>query len=418
MNSNFRTFIVLRASLVLFLLAARTPTCESRQVENSPTGKSPAVELLLRARLLAPNVEDREQHDVLLGDIGQDLAKLGEIQGARETFALITDDKWRDYVQKAFLESQLQAKDYVEAERTVEAMRTAQGKADALCSIASAQWKAGERNAARQALAKAQEIYSQNRVKLTNALFLEQLALTQDELGDAIGASKTKRALAKLSGGYATAVDKWDMSWLNSDSGKLRTAGRAEAEKGNLVAARSTLQTAADSIETVPGAGDRAILLHMIGSDQANVGDPVGAHSTFARAVDQALALPEGLNRNLIIRDIAREQASAGDFESGLVTAAKISDTHLKDQALHGIAVSEVEQVGLESGLRIAAQIKTPEEYDVALVDAAQYLGKQQDASGVVFVVDKIHSPYMKARGLVEAAEAMAAITEVDIVEK
>jgi hypothetical protein len=76
--------------------------------------------------------------------------------------------------------------------------------------------------------------------------------------------------------------------------------------------------------------------------------------------------------------------------------------------------VSEVQQVGLESGLRTAAQIKTPDEYDVTLVDAAQYLGKQQDATRVVSVVDKIRSPYMKARGLVEAAEAMANIAVVD----
>jgi hypothetical protein len=418
MNPNCRTFDVLRASLVLFLLVVHTPICESGQVENSPPSKSRAVELLLRARLLAPDVGDSEQRDVLLGDVAQDLAKLGETQGARETFPLITDDKWRDYVQKAFLESQLQAKNFVEAERTVEAMKTAQGKADALCSMASAQWKAGDRNAARQALSKAQEIYSQNRAELTNDIFLEQLALTQDELGDAVGSSMTRRTLAKVSGGYVSAVDKWDMSWLYSDSGKLRTAGRAEAENGNLVAARSSLQTAADSIETVPSVGDRAILLHMIGTDQANVGDPVGAHSTFARAVDQALALPEGLDRNLIIRDIAREQASAGDFDGSFVTTAKISDTHLKDQALHGIAVSEVQQVGLESGLRTAAQIKTPDEYDVTLVDAAQYLGKQQDATRVASVVDKIRSPYMKARGLVEAAEAMANIAVVDDLEK
>ena len=417
MNSNCRRLVLPCALVVLFVLAACAPTCESRQGENKDKSKSSAIELLLRARLFAPEIDDRELHDVLLGDVARDLAKLGEIQGARETFALIADDKWRDYVQKPFLESQLQAKDFVEAERTVEAMRTAQGKADALCSIASAQWKAGGRNAASQALSKAQEIYAQNRVELTNALFLDKLALTQDELGDAIGASKTKRALAELSGGHSTAVDKWDISWLDSDSGKLRTAGRVEAEKGNLVAARSTLQAAADSIETVPGAGGRAILLHMIGTDQANVGDPAGAHSTFARAVDQALALPEGLDRNLIIRDIAREQASAGDFESSLVTAAKISDTHLKDQALHGIAVSEIEKVGLESGLKTAAQIETPEEYDMTLADVAQYLGKQQGAARVVSVVEKMHSPYMKARGLVDAAEAMADIAAPDVIE-
>jgi tetratricopeptide (TPR) repeat protein len=367
-----------------------------------------AVELLLRARQIAPDIDNQEQSDFLLGEIAQDLAKLGETPLARETFALIVGDDERDYAQKPFLESQLQAKDFFEAQRTVESMKTPQGRAEALCSMASAQWEAGKRNAARRALSKALETFAQHRAELTNAVFLEQLAQTQDELGDAAGAKRIRRALTKISGGYGIAADDFgSASTFNSESGKLRTAGRAETQKGDLDAARSTLLRAADSIETVPDAGNRAILLYMIAIDQANAGDLNGARTSFSQAVDRALVLPEGLHRNLIIRDIAREQASAGDIEGSLLTASKISDAKLSDQALHGIAVSEVTQVGLESGLMTASKIQATEEYDMTLVDAAQYLGKEQDASKVSYVVDKIHSPYMKALGFIEAAEAM-----------
>jgi hypothetical protein len=146
----------------------------------------------------------------------------------------------------------------------------------------------------------------------------------------------------------------------------------------------------------------------MIATDQAKAGDPEGARSTFVRAVDRALVLPEGdLGRNLIIRDIARDQAAAGDIEGSLFTAAKISDTRIRDQALGGIALAEVEQVGLEAGLRTAAQITTEAEFDYALVQIAEYSGKRRDAHAVVSVVDKIHSTRMKAVGLEEAAEAM-----------
>jgi hypothetical protein len=241
-------------------------------------------------------------------------------------------------------------------------------------------------------------------------VFVGELVLTQDELGtgESAGAIKTKRTLAKLSGGYGFAADKWDASWLDSESAKLRSTGRAQTEKGDLEAARSNLQAAADSIETVPQAGDRAILLNMIASDQAKAGDSEGARSTLARALERALVLPEGdLHRNLMIRDIARDQASAGDIEGGLVTAAKISDTRLRNQALGGIALAEVEQGGLEAGLRIAAQITTEDEFDYTLVQIAEYLGKRRDAPAVVSVVGKMHSSRMKASGLEEAAEAM-----------
>jgi hypothetical protein len=408
--------VVLLNSLTLFVMnAAPALQRERDRISNNATERVQAIELLLEARQFASEPEDIEQDDVILGDIALDLAKLGETSQARVTFALIPSAKWRDYAQRSLLERQLQSKDFTEAQLTVEAMSTAQGKVLALLSVASARWinrksdASRDTYAARRTLAEAEKIYAEHRTELTNAVFIGELVLTQDELGlgESADAIRTKRTLAKLSGGYGFAVDKWDASWLDSESEQLRFTARKQAEKGNLEAARSNLQTAADSIETVPQAGDRPILLYMIASDQAKAGDPVGARASFSLAVDKAAALPEGPSRNFTLCDIAREQAAAGDIEGSHVTVAKISDIRAKDQALAEIAVQEGQQIGLRTGLRTVDEIQEKPEYDWALVGIATYLGKLRDASNVVSVVDKIHSHYIKAVGLDDAAEAM-----------
>jgi hypothetical protein len=386
------------------------------QINKNETVQGQAIELLLKARQVAAELPSSDEPDVVLGDVALDLAKLGETLQARRTFAIIKSDSWSDFAQMPFLEIQLQAQDFAGAQLTVEAMRTPQGKALALLAVASAQWinrksdASRDTYAARRTLAEAEKIYAEHRAELTNAVFVGELVLTQDELGlgESAGAIRTKRTLAKLSGGDGFSECKWHASWIDSESEKFRAIARAQTQHGDFEAAQSNLRAAADSIETVPTAGDRAILLNMIASDQVNAHDLDGARSSFARAVERALLLPEGnLGRNLIIRDIARDQASAGDIEGSLVTAAQISYADLRDQALGGIALAEVEQVGLEAGLRIAAQITTEEEFDYTLMQIAEYLGKRRDASAVVSVVDKIHSPRMKAVGLEEAAEAM-----------
>lgn len=71
------------------------------------------------ARETAKEVEDREDHDVSEGDIAQDLVKLGEESAARETFALIIDDKWHDFTLKPILEKQLQAKQLADGQLRV-----------------------------------------------------------------------------------------------------------------------------------------------------------------------------------------------------------------------------------------------------------------------------------------------------------
>jgi tetratricopeptide (TPR) repeat protein len=402
-------------SLLILAIALRPPIPFSGQDAQAHLKlvTKPAVELLMLARETAKEVEDREEHDISMGDIAQDLGKLGETVAAKGTFVLIIEDKWHDYTLKPFLERELQAKQLAEGRLTVDAMRTAQGKAEALCAFASAQWESGHGTSAKKSLIEAERTFAENRNELTNVVFLEQLALTQDELGEPNSARDTRREIAKLSGGYGFAADKFDTSWLDSQSGKLRDTARTEMKNGDLPAARASLQHAATEIESVPNVGDRAILLYMIASDQASAGDRVEARNTFLRADERAENLPEA-DRDLILRDAVREQAAAGYIEDSLQAVANIRDNHLKWQALHGIAVSQTEQVGVESGLKTTEQILSESEYDMALVDMAQVLGKPNELPQIYRVVNLIHSPYMKSRALIEAAEAMSGISTPD----
>jgi hypothetical protein len=408
--------MIARAStvrLLVLVLALRPHAPAEGQDAHTNAVTKQAVELLTLARETVKGVEDREEHDISMGDIAQDLGKLGATGAAKEAFELIIDPEWHDYALKPFLETQVQVKRLGDAQVTVGAMRTAQGKAEALCVLASAQWESGRHNVAKKTLAEAERTFDEHRNELTNAVFLDQLALTQDELGEASSANVTRTKLAKLSGGEGGAVDKFDTSWLTSESGKLRETARAELKNGDLSAARYSLQRAANDIETVPNVGDRAILLYLIASDQASAGAKYEARSTFLRAVETAESLPE-IDRDLILRDVVEEQAAAGYIEDSLQAVPSIRDNLLKWQALHGIAVSQTEQTGVESGLKLAEQIQSESEYDITLVGMAEVLGKQKELPQIYRVVSLIHSPYMKSRALIEAAEAISETSTPD----
>jgi hypothetical protein len=402
-------------SLLIMAIALCPPAPSNRQDAQTPpkTDTKQAIELLMLARETDREVEDREEHDVSMGDIAQDLVKLDDTFAVKETFALIIDAGWHDHTVKPFLERQLQAKQIADGRLTVDAMRTAQGKAEGLCDLASAQWKLGNRTSAKKSLMEAERTFAENSNELTNVVFLEKLALTQGEMGEANNATNTRREIDKLYGGYGFSVDKFDTSWLTSQSGNLRQTARAEMKNGDLPAARDSLQHAVNEIESVPNVGDRPIVLHMIGSDQVSAGDKNGARSTFLLADEKAENLPEA-DRDLILRDVVEEQAAAGYIQDGLQAVPNIKDNDLKWQALHGIAVSETKQIDMDSGLKIAEQIQSETEYDLTLVDMAQVLGEQRQVSQIYRVVNLIHSPYMKTLALTGAAEAITGISTPD----
>jgi len=151
----------------------------------------------------------------------------------------------------------------------------------------------------------------------------------------------------------------------------------------------------------------------MIASDQVSAGDKDEARNTFLLAAERAQNLA-GANRDLILRDVVREQAAAGYIKDSLQAVANIRDNHVRWQALHGIAVSQTEQTGVEFGLKTTEQIQSESEYDMTLVDIAQASGRQNKVPQIYRVVNMIHSQYMKSRALIEAAEAISAILVPD----
>ena len=111
--------------------------------------------------------------------------------------------------------------------------------------------------------------------------------------------------------------------------------------------------------------------------------------------------------RNYVLRDIAFAQANAGQIDGSMMTAARISDSPLRDQALHRIAVAKLKLSGFESSRAIVEEIQTTTERDATLVDMAHFLAKQRDLSNLSLVAEQINSPYLKAEALRKAAEVL-----------
>jgi len=407
-SSNFGLDFLIRTVFPFMLSLTPAIGCYAEQAEVVDADRVHAVQLFLQARNELLQVEIGNDREVLLGIVGLDLAKIGHTDEARQTIDLISTDESRDVYLRPFLQVLLQSNKLEEAQRTVGAMKTLGGTAEGLCYLASAQWRAGQRKQARQSLSKVLAIYKQHQDELTYENFLEPLAEAQSQIGDSAGASKTRRAIAQLPEQHGI-VDRWAPEWVASgtESYELLTLGRSQAEKGDLQGARTTFQRAVALIGAVHSEYARPFLLYVIAADQAKAGDSEGARSTFALALDKALADLQSPQRNYVLRDIALAQTGAGDIDGSMVTAAKVSDVHLRDQALHGVSLSKLKQSGFQSGMAVARIIQIPSEYDATLVDMAHLVAKQRDSSNLQFVVDQINSPYMKAEALREAAEVL-----------
>lgn len=396
--------------LLIFSLAVSAAVASSaaERTQAPEPDRIYAVQLFLQARKALLRLDVGNERDVLLGIVGVDLANVDQITEARQTIDLITSDETRDVYLRPFLQVLLEKNQLGEAERAVRSMKTLGGRAEGLCYLASAQWKAGQRKQARQSLSEAQDIYKRNKDKLSYENFLVPLAEAQSEVGDSTAASNTRRVIADLPKS-GVSVDSWYPEWAasGSKSYELLMLGRSEAEKGDVQSARATFQSAVMSISSIPSDYGRSVLLYVIAADQAKAGDAKGARNSFELAVHKALADLQSPQRNYVLRDIAFAQANAGQIDGSMMTAARISDSSLRDQALHRIAVAKLKLSGFESSRAIVEEIQTTAERDATLVDMAHCLAKQRDLSNLTFVVEQVSSPYLKAEALREAAEVL-----------
>src|SRR5271168_1122622 len=152
--------------LSLAVLAA-VASSVAAQTQASEPDRIYAVQLFLQAREALLRFDGGYNRDVLLGIVGVDLANIDQITEARQTIDLITSDETRDVYLRPFLQVVLIKNQLAEAERAVHSMKTPFGRAEGLCYLASAQWKAGQRKQARKSLSEAQDIYKRNKNKLS-----------------------------------------------------------------------------------------------------------------------------------------------------------------------------------------------------------------------------------------------------------
>lgn len=398
---------LLRTIVVVLLMTVAPLQADPPQMPPE-AHKVQASELFVEAREALIHAEPGQGRDTLLGIVGIDLEELGQTSEASKTLAAITDDYSRDVYLRSFLTTLLTANDLTEAQRVFQAMKTVGGRAEGLCFLASAEWKAGRRRQAKRALAKTKAIYAHHQHELTYENFLRPFAAAQSDLGDSAGARKTMQAIAKLPPGHVIG-DSWEPEGaaVGSKTYKLLLAGRSEASQGRLEIARGDFQNAVTSINSLFPDDSRPTLLYVIATDQSKVGDLSGARNTFALALNAALAMPQNSYREYTLRDIALAQVTAGVVDDSMFTTTKMSDPQLRDQVLHAVSVEQVEKIDFDTGLKTARQIRTTHESDATFVDMAHYFAQRRDLPNLSFAIEQIQCPYMKGVGLREAGEAL-----------
>ena len=236
-------------------------------------------------------------------------------------------------------------------------------RVSALCGIALAQAEAGDAQSARDtftvALSTARRINN-----VTDDRGLCTIASAQAEAGDINGAFATARsidnaashawalcdiALAQAKAGDKQAVRDTCASVLSSTR-RIYTAemradvlcrvALAQAEAGDKQAARATCASVLSFAQSTDNAHDRASALCHIALAQAKAGDKQAARATCASALSSARSID---NADVDLIDIASAQAKAGDINGAFATVRSIGKALYRVYALSNIASAQAE---------------------------------------------------------------------------
>ena len=158
-------------------------------------------------------------------------------------------------------------------------------RASALCAIAEAQARTGDRDAARRSIAEASEIAERTAGDCERGWLLSDIALAQATAGDNGAAVATAGRTASEPGRDAVLADLCEVQcWENNDREAIATAGE-------IVSAR-----------------DRSGALVEIARHRVRGGDIAGAAQPIALAVEAAEAIPDAAGRARALARIAGTQ--------------------------------------------------------------------------------------------------------------
>jgi tetratricopeptide (TPR) repeat protein len=311
------------------------------------------------ARKIAEALEHEDWRDSVLMEVAAAQARARDVQGALKTAGTIGTKRHKGAALRVVVEVHAEAGRLKEASRLAETIAGEFDRALAIVAIARARAKAKDLAAARKDLAEALKIadgIEEGNRKVFNeggAVTYANVAKAQAELGDVEAALKTANAIKnEARKDYALG----DVAEAQIEAGDLRGALKTaesisdEYPKGKamkaMVAARlraSDPNGATKTAESIASVAWRVESLLEIAKFQAKGGDRASADKTFQKAYQEAENVRDeeagiGNIRNAILSQIVKAQAEAGEEKKALAWTAKQTSPLLKTQALLGIA--------------------------------------------------------------------------------
>ncbi len=336
------------------------PRDRSDAFRNIITAQAGRGDILDAKRTLEAITDDYDKSSALC-QIAEAQAKRGDVEGAKQTVDSITkpDDKCATLraiaaVQKEMGDLSKASQTYVEARNAVIAITSDLDltKSMILREIGESQLELGDKGGASQTLLVAQQIAAD--LPITDVFnerykpsALNSIAVAQIKAGNAEAAMQAVDALTNN----------------QAKSEMLHVIAIAQAEIGDIVAARQTVNLCNDrhkteSLIAVAGAQSKAqdlmgarqtaseayqvalrsddssyYILRDIGEAQVTAKDLLGALQT-------AEGIPEYIGKHLLLRQISAAQGEAGDFNGARETIDKIGDAKIKAEALAQLAAA------------------------------------------------------------------------------
>ncbi len=399
----------------------------------APRENADVIPILLQSRQVAAEVHDLVNKEVLLGDIAEAFVKADAMNAALETVALIPTEEWQDFVRSHIVGLQLEEQDFGGALVTAGAIRSNSERAEALCSIASAQAKAGDYEGAKRILLEAINVSAQVKESSEKEVVFGQVALVQSELGDVraaiqtsslIGEDSRDRVLGEIveirskSGDVegireiATAISEKERAPIigllaeayarhgNLETA-LRIARRIEDEQWRAVAQHRIVGVLADKVgarsalrvaNEIQDRSTRTRALQLIAESQVKAGDDVGASLTYRRAVGVAATSSDQNGKtDFDLAGMAMWWSKVGHIEEALETMGRIPDGFQRASTLRVIALVQAgkgDKTGtistLMEAVRSAMAIKSPENQAILLDMIASTQAEVGDRSAAV----------------------------------
>jgi tetratricopeptide (TPR) repeat protein len=243
------------------------------------------------ALTVSQSQKNSDDQDLATGLIAWNLVQQGNVRQALMLVESISNEQNREgqYAQLAALLAE--KGDLTGALRIAQMSREPQGRVSILVQIAQRKARsenkdvAGAAEVLQQAMEIAEELVQEN---ASNGNLLSQIATTQSEVGDRVGALRTLSELSAIAHQYA-------------------------GPEGN------------------------GLLLHLLGCAQAQVGDLVGAQQTHE---ELTLKSNLGSNSDMVLMNIAEQQVKQGLMADALQSADRISDNDLRSATLREVAIA------------------------------------------------------------------------------